>query len=131
METFAFRIMPGKDLREEIIKKCRENKIEAGVILTCVGSLKKIKIRLADELNILSKNEKFEIVSLVGTLSQKDTHLHISIADKNGKVIGGHLKTGCIIHTTAEVVFGVIPNIKFARELDKSTGFDELKVQDI
>lgn len=129
MKTIAFRIEPDLDLKNEIMNVCKREKINAGVILTCVGSLKKISIRLAGELKILTANEKFEIVSLVGTLSSKDAHLHMSIADQTGKVLGGHLKEGCIIHTTAEVVIGIAKNQKFNRKFDKKTGFDELEIK--
>ncbi len=134
MKTHAFRLKPGEDLRSSIEGYTKKNNIKAGVILTCVGSLKQATIRMANastlEKNkqILSFNKKFEIVSLVGTLSDKKCHLHISLSDGNGKVIGGHLKKGCIIYTTAEIVIGELPELEFTRETDESTGFVELVV---
>jgi len=56
--------------------------------------------------------------------------LHISLSDKDGKIIGGHLKKGCIIYTTAEIVIGEFDNLIFAREQDEKTGFVELVVID-
>ena len=49
MRTYAIRLHPGQDLKKRVIKFCNENKIQAGVILTCVGSLSKATLRLADE----------------------------------------------------------------------------------
>lgn len=43
----------------------------------------------------VSLDERFEIVSLTGTLSRHGAHLHISIADFQGNVVGGHLMDGC------------------------------------
>ena len=43
-----------------------------------------------DKQEIKTYNETHEIVSLVGTLSDNDCHLHISLSNKNGNVIGGH-----------------------------------------
>jgi predicted DNA-binding protein with PD1-like motif len=43
-------------------------------------------------------------------------------------VIGGHVKEGCVVHTTAELVIGELEEFIFARELDRETGFDELVV---
>ncbi len=83
---------------------------------------------LEKDKQILSFNKKFEIVSLVGTLSDKKCHLHISLSDGNGKVIGGHLKKGCTIYTTAEIVIGELPGLELTRETDESTGFVELVV---
>ncbi|MEA4826947.1 MAG: PPC domain-containing DNA-binding protein, partial [Clostridium sp.] len=85
---------------------------------------------LADENIKRRYEEKFEIVSLVGTISEDGCHLHMSIADSNGKVIGGHLLEECIIYTTAEVIIGEIEEFVFLREYDDKTGFDELKVKE-
>lgn len=128
MKIHALRLNPNKDLKEEIIKFSKENNIQAGFILTCVGSLKHAKLRMANELITTEFPEKFEIVSLVGTLSQDDVHLHISLADKDGKTIGGHLKEGCLIYTTAELIIGESEDHIFTREHDDQTGFKELKI---
>ena len=42
-------------------------------------------------------------MSLVGTISTSGCHLHISLADSEGHMIGGHLVDNDIIFTTAEV----------------------------
>jgi len=67
-----------------------------------------------------------EIVSLGGTISNGG-HLHASLADVTGKVIGGHLLE-LIVDTTAEVVIGECTNLMFTRVPDQSTGFNELVV---
>ena len=126
MKTFALRLRPKQELKRELVKFTKEKQISAGIVLTCVGSLKKAVLRLADE-SVKEYNDKFEIVSLVGTLSQDGVHLHISISDSQGKTIGGHLKEG-IIYTTAEIIIGEIDGIKFSREQDEETGFRELAI---
>jgi len=76
-------------------------------------------------------NRDTEIVSLVGTLSRESQpHLHISLSDETGKVIGGHLPSsgGAIVRTTAEVVLGASSDLVFTRKYDEETGFDELVV---
>ena len=50
-------------------------------------------------------------MSLVGTISTSGCHIHISLADSEGHMIGGHLVDNDIIFTTAEVsliVFDVV-----------------------
>ena len=128
MKTYVIRLKPGQDLKEELKSIVVSKNIKAGFILTCVGSLKKAKLRLAEE-NLEVFDEKFEIVSLVGTLSPDGIHIHISLADKNGKVLGGHLKEDCIIYTTAEIIIGECEDQLFFRELDEETGFKELKIK--
>jgi predicted DNA-binding protein with PD1-like motif len=67
----------------------------------------------------------------VGTLSLHGIHLHISISDKNGKTIGGHLVEGCIIYTTAEIVIGTSEDFIFMRAVDQNTGYKELEIKPI
>ncbi|MCK4649886.1 DNA-binding protein [Candidatus Pacearchaeota archaeon] len=127
MKIFVLRLHPKQDLKNELIKLTKKNNIQAGFILTCVGSLNRATLRMADK-NVKDFEEKFEIVSLVGTLSQEGVHLHISLSNKNGNTIGGHLKKNCPIHTTAEIVIGELNNIKFSRKFDKQTKFKELVI---
>ncbi len=126
MKTFALRLHPRQDLKQELITFTKKNNIHAGIILTGVGSLRKARLRMADEKVVTVFEEKFEIVSLVGTLCQNGVHLHISLSNTEGKTIGGHLKDGCIVHTTAEIAIGELEEITFSREFDEQTGFTEL-----
>jgi len=128
MKTFALRLHPKQDLKKELIKFTKEKNIHAGFILTGVGSLKRATLRMADEKVVKDFEEKFEIVSLVGTLSQEGVHLHVSLSNKDGGVIGGHLKEGCPVHTTAEIIIGELDDTKFSREFDGQTGFKELVI---
>jgi predicted DNA-binding protein with PD1-like motif len=130
IKIYALRLRPNQDLRAELERFAREKKLSAGFILTAVGSLKEIKIRLADQPDSTTFEGKFEIVSLVGTLSREGgVHLHISLSDKNGKTIGGHLSEGCKIYTTAEIVIGATDEIVFTRETDLETTYKELKIR--
>lgn len=70
---------------------------------------------------------RFELLSLVGTLSPDGVHLHASLGDEEGAVCGGHL-VRATIHTTAEIVIGVAMSLTFSREMDPGTGFKELVV---
>lgn len=125
----CFRLTKGMDLKKEIESYVINNKI-SGVILSSVGCLSKVVIRLAGAQNMLEKDGVFEIVSVTGTLSEDGVHIHISVSDENGNTIGGHLKDGCIIDTTAEVVLEVFDNIKLKRKYDNSTGYNELVIKD-
>jgi predicted DNA-binding protein with PD1-like motif len=70
-----------------------------------------------------------EIVSLVGTLSSiGGHHLHISLSNKTGQVIGGHVFGELNVFTTAEVVIGECVNFTFRREPCVQSGYDELVV---
>jgi uncharacterized protein len=102
--------------------------IQAACILSAVGSLKKLKLRLAGSHQFLLSNEKYEIVSATGTLSKNGCHVHVSAASIEGAVVGGHLVEDNLIFTTCELVILEIENFSFKRELDPETTFNELKI---
>lgn len=129
LKVYALRLMPNQDLRKQLELFARQHKIQAGLILTAVGSLQKVSLRLADQKDATAFEGKYEIVSLVGTLSPDGVHLHISLSDSTGKTIGGHLVEGCEIYTTAEIVVGEACGLKFTRERDAQTGYQELKIR--
>ena len=131
IQAFAFRLKPGEDLKKSIEKVVKDNNIKAGWVGTCVGSLTNYNIRFANQPTTNSGSGHFEIVSLTGTVSTNGAHLHISISDSTGKTIGGHLSEGNIIYTTAEIVICSSNNYVFKREVDGTTPWDELQVEEV
>lgn len=125
----AFRLKPNQDLKKEIEAFVKQQNIQAGYIVTCVGSLTQSNIRFANQPNGTMANGHFEIVSLTGTVSINGSHLHISISDSTGKTIGGHLLDQNLIYTTAEIVIGESNNHIFTREKDGTTPWEELQVK--
>ena len=128
MRTFAYRLRPGQDLRRELIAFAERHALAAPVVLTCVGSLQLLVLRFAGQTDATVRFGRFEIVSLVGCVDPPRGHLHLSAADENGVVVGGHLMDGCEVYTTAEVVVGELPGVRFRRELDPTYGYQELVV---
>lgn len=132
MKLKAFRLSQGDNLKESIEAFVKAENISAATVVSAVGSLEKVTIRMAgaapNKQDIRTYEGSFEIVSLIGNLGQDRTHLHMSFSDAEGKVIGGHLKEGSIVHTTAEIVLTVDETLTFAEEVDQKTGFGELKV---
>lgn len=129
MIAHIFRLKPGHNLYKELVNFVKEKKIKSASVLSCVGSLQKLNIRLASGNNFLTKSENFEIVSLVGCISPERVHLHIAISDEKGITYGGHLvPEDNIIYTTAEIVLGEFPQIKFIEEDCEMSGWNELKI---
>jgi predicted DNA-binding protein with PD1-like motif len=129
--TFAFRLTPGQDLKREILSFADRHGLRAPVLLTCVGSLTRVAVRLAGATDVLVRDGKFEIVSLVGCADPPKGHLHLCVADHTGATFGGHLMDGCVVFTTAEVVLGELPGVAFRREFDAASGYAELVVEQI
>jgi predicted DNA-binding protein with PD1-like motif len=129
MQTYSFRLRPGQDLKTELEAFVKQQRVGAGAILTCVGSLTDVTLRLANQEGPTVWKGHFEIVSLVGTLSVNGSHIHLSVSDSTGRTLGGHLLEGCKIYTTAELVVGVMPSLDFVREADPTFGYKELVIR--
>jgi uncharacterized protein len=128
MQTLALRLGPGEDLADALVGLVGARGLQAGLILTCVGSLRHATLRLANRDEGTRFGGPFEIVSLVGTLGPDGNHLHLALSDGDGRMVGGHLLSGCPIYTTAEIVIGELSEQLFTRPLDPATGYDELMV---
>jgi len=129
MNNYTFRLRPGDDLLDSIDAFVQEKKIEAGCILSGVGSLTRVTLRFANREDYSVFDGHFEIVSITGTVSAHGTHVHISVSDEDGKTMGGHLVLGCKIYTTAEIVLAVFEDIVYKREfLENDSGYEELVI---
>jgi predicted DNA-binding protein with PD1-like motif len=130
MRTIALRLRPRADLRAELLALTARECVRAGWVLTCVGSLSRARLRLAGGTEHAAWQGAFEIVALTGTLSPDGGHLHLAVADDQGRTFGGHLAEGCTVRTTAEVVLATDDRLVFAHEHDPATGYDELVVRE-
>lgn len=127
--AYALRLRPGDDLRQQLTAFVVAHQLGAALILTCVGSLTAVSLRLANQETATHYHGHFEIVSLVGTLAASGgEHLHLAVADSTGRTLGGHLLDGSRIYTTAEIVLGALPELHFTRETDPTFGYRELVI---
>lgn len=106
MKVVPLRLQPGDDLRQALETWMGEQQEQAGCVISAIGSLSIAKLRFAGAAAATSIHGELEILSLSGTLSADGAHLHISIADSSGAEIGGHLCSGSLVRTTAELVLG-------------------------
>ena len=128
MKVVPLRLQPGADLRLALEAWMAEQQVQAGCLISAVGSLSVAQLRLAGATEATAIHGELEILSLSGTLSPDGAHLHIAIADSKGVVIGGHLCAGSLVRTTAELVIGLLPEWQFRRVLDPATGYAELQI---
>lgn len=124
----VFRLHRGDDLRGAIETYVRENGILAAAVLSGVGCVTRLHIRDASGVTEHTKEDRFEIVSLMGTVGDR-THLHVSFAAEDLSVIGGHLLPGCTVNTTAEIVLEELVGLRFSSEWDAETGYHELCIE--
>ncbi len=129
MNPLPLRLHPGDDLRRSLEQALLRQGAGAAFVITGIGSLGEARLRLAGAEEAAVLPGPLEILSLAGTVSCNGSHLHISLADAAGRVLGGHAAYGCRVRTTAELLLGVLPAWHFAREPDPGTGYDELAIR--
>jgi uncharacterized protein len=131
MRNYTFRLKAGQDLFDSISLFVREKQVQAGCILSGVGSLRHAALRFANQDRYANFDGYFEIVSITGTVSIHGSHLHLSVSAEDGKTIGGHLESGCKIYTTAEIVLAVFDDVIYRREFAEDSGYEELVVSNM
>ena len=125
----TIRMLPGEDVMPQLKKFIADNQIEAGFILSAVGSLTHYNIRFANQPEGTQAEGHFEVVSLTGLLGTAGNHVHLSVSDSTGRTIGGHLLDGNLVYTTLEVVIGEDLDHTYQRETDPTFGYKELVIK--
>lgn len=129
MQTLPLRLNPGQDLRSALESVLAEHSVSAAFVLQGIGSLSVAQLRFAGAQQATEFRGDLEILTLAGSLSPDGVHLHMAVADAEGRVLGGHVAAGCIVRTTAEVLLALLPGYGFAREPDVVSGFNELVIR--
>ena len=129
MKTLALRLAPGDDLRGALSAALAASGAEAAFVVCGIGSLGVARLRLAGRDAIHHATGDLEILTLSGTLGADGPHLHASVSDADGRVLGGHVAPGCVVRTTAEILLAVLEDVRFTREPDTATGYAELVIR--
>jgi predicted DNA-binding protein with PD1-like motif len=128
MTTYALRLKPHEDVKVAIMKFAADHQLKAACILSVVGSLEQFHIRFANQEKGVLQRGHFEVVSLTGLFTATAAHLHISVADEQGKTVGGHLLDKNLVYTTLELVIGELTDVTFDRVVDSTYGYKELTI---
>ncbi len=131
MQALPLRLLPQQDLRATLEALLARHGASAAFVLQGIGSLSMARLRFAGMTQVAELRGDMELLTIAGTLSPDGAHLHLSVADAEGKVSGGHADYGCIIRTTAEILVALLPLHSFSREMDETLGFRELVVRPI
>ena len=125
--TYIFKISKGKDLLEALTDFCHDNQIKCGVI-NGIGSLENATLAYFDQVKKKYEkqvvNKKTEILNISGNVSIMDNrsniHAHLTLADDEGNVLGGHLMAGTKVFV-AEVYIQELVGEPKVRKQDKVT----------
>ncbi|GAJ69442.1 LOW QUALITY PROTEIN: predicted DNA-binding protein [Vibrio sp. JCM 18904] len=128
IEVIAVRLTKGMDLKLSLAKLVEQHGIKTGSIASCVGCVSHLNLRLAGAESTLTKQEPFEIVSVMGTRLNINTFISRCLIVKDEFGGGGHLLEDTVIDTTAELIIHSYSELEFTRAMDDSTGYTELQV---
>ena len=123
------RLQPGEDLRRALEAAVVARGLSAAFVVSGIGSLNPAMLRLAGAAEAVCLAGELELLTLSGTIAVGGSHLHLSVSDAQGRVLGGHAGYGCTVRTTAEVLLLLLPNWQFTREADAATGYAELQIR--
>ena len=126
------RLDVGEEIISSIMNILKNEKIYFATV-TGIGATNNFTVGTYDVTNQLYKKSNYkgvyEIVSLLGNTSIMNNepyiHIHMSAADKNNNVVGGHLNEA-YISATAEIVLNIIET-NVDRIKDPNTGLNIFK----
>ncbi|MTW02239.1 PPC domain-containing DNA-binding protein [Pseudoduganella ginsengisoli] len=131
MHALPVRLAPGQDLRAALVDAVVSAGAQAAFVLQGIGSLDGAQLRYAGLPQPTALTGDLEILTLAGSVAPDGAHLHMSVSDAQGRVLGGHVAAGCTVRTTAEVLLALLPGHVFSREFDPATGYPELTVRQV
>ena len=122
------RLPHGSDLLEAITTLARLEKIRAGSV-SAIGAVQRARIGFYDQKARQYREwdieEPMEICSCLGNVSLKEgeifVHAHVTLADSDGRVVGGHLCPGTIVFA-AECRITELAGEAPSRSFDETTG---------
>ena len=122
----VLRLQPGEDVRTTLRDWVIAQRLEAAAITSAVGSLTHAHLRYAERADGIMTTADLEVLSLSGTLSVHGMHLHLSVGDRDGRMVGGHMLDGCLVRTTLELTVQEIDGVRMPRLKDEQSGYEEL-----
>jgi len=121
------RLTHGEDLLAAIETVATKADAHSGVFFL-IGALDKACLAFYSEerrFEPINIEGKLEITSCIGNLADEDgrlvIHAHMTVADGEGKVYGGHVLTGCRIYTQAELMIFQTGGVKLKRKYEEAS----------
>lgn len=129
----AVRLYTGENVIANLNEAVKSTGKSLGIILNGAGMMKEVKIGYFMGKGEYKENifkTPREIVSLTGNFVNSPegffTHLHVSLADDSGEVVGGHLQEASV-YGTGEI-FIYLSDMQVTRKIDEETGLAGLRL---
>lgn len=130
--TIVARIDKGEEVLEKLMEVCEKEQVKLANV-NALGAINEFAIGLFDtaEKKYYSAEYKgdYEIVSLTGSITTMDeklyNHIHLSAADRENKVFGGHLNKA-VVSATCEMFIHIADGV-VDRKFNDETGLNLLE----
>ncbi len=127
----VIKLDDGSDMKESLKEALRMIGIRSGIVLTGIGMLKNFEIGYYNgrEYEREFHEEPHELVAMHGSIAdidgEIDLHIHVGLAGKDHRLIGGHLLRAevCVINEISVLDAG---KIRITRRKDGATGLNLL-----
>tara|TARA_B100000700_G_C14865124_1_gene770553 strand:+ start:312 stop:935 length:624 start_codon:yes stop_codon:yes gene_type:complete len=107
MRSLPLHFNPNSDLLLSLQDIANEQYLN-GFILGAVGNLSKVRFKCPSPQSPKLIEGNLELITLSGTISPTNLHIHISIADSSCNVSGGHLEEGTIVLKGIDLLVGLL-----------------------
>ncbi|WP_320664412.1 PCC domain-containing protein [Prochlorococcus sp. MIT 1223] len=107
MRLKNIRLTKSTDLLISLEELSKKEKLE-GYVLSIVGDLSTATFKCPNHEEIKKLSGHFEIISLGGTISPHNTHLHLSVSDDKCQLFGGHLEKGSLVLKAVDILVGFL-----------------------
>lgn len=126
------RLDNGEDIIESILKSVRDSR---STMMVCagLGMITDFELGYFDNGNYISKSypEPHELLSIQGVISgygEHRVHIHVSVADREHRMFGGHLLRGKVWMTN-EIGILRLDGVRSTREYDEEKKVATLNLQ--
>lgn len=107
MDVVPIHLGPGSDLLRTLELLGQERRA-SGFVLSVVGNLSQAAFQCPGKAGPTVLRGELEIITLQGTVAPGAVHLHLSAADGDCRVWGGHLEPGCLVLRGADLLVGLL-----------------------
>jgi uncharacterized protein len=137
------RLHPGTDMIRGLEAACESHGVRFAAVLSCYGSLsnagfKFLKLPPGEERPRLMPHQMDERVEFMGGQGlvcetpdgERETHLHGSVSDKTGAVLGGHfVPDENPVYNNMDFVIQEVLDVSLIRAWDEATATVEMRVE--
>ncbi len=133
-DHIVIKLDDDEDLFEALHEIIEKHGIDSALILSGIGMIRDFEIGYYNGNNYITEtfNDPMELLSMHGSIAkgkENRIHIHVSLADDEHRVFGGHLMRArvCVLN---EIVLLRISELELTRKLNEKSGLMELEISD-